>query len=389
VIAVEIQTDAVLFARFGLAAVFFVAGAAKLSDLAGSRHAIVSFGLPKSLAPPLGAALPVIELVVAFALIPATSAQWGAIAALVLLALFVAGIANVMLRRREAECHCFGQLHSSRVGWPTLIRNLALALVAVYVIVPARDVSPGYMERIAELSRADLIALLVGTMALAILCAGGWFMMHLLRQHGRLLLRLDALEEQLAARGIIAHPAGAADGLAPGVTAPAFVLPDLNGNSTALDDLLSAGLPLLLVFSHPSCTPCAAMLPQMRVWQSANESDLTIAFISQGSVDDNRAAVADHGIAHILVQREREIADAYEAYATPSAVLISPEGIIASPVVQGEPAIGLLITSAASAARSDMGSSTSDNDGVDSSRARLRSRDRATASIPVMGLDAS
>jgi len=206
-----------------LATVFLVAGIAKLLDLAGSRAAIASFGLPKLLAAPLGVALPLVELVVAIALIPAASARWGALGALVLLGLFVAGIVNVMVRGREAECHCFGQLHSSPVGWSTLGRNIALALVAGFVVAGDRGrPTPGYVESIGRLSNAELVALFAGAIALAIVAAGGWFMMNLLRQHGRMLLRLDTLEAQLVAQGIIANPSGAgsADGLPPGALAP-------------------------------------------------------------------------------------------------------------------------------------------------------------------------
>ena len=42
-----------LIARLLLALVFLVAGAAKLTDRAGSRQAVIDFGLPKSLAAPL------------------------------------------------------------------------------------------------------------------------------------------------------------------------------------------------------------------------------------------------------------------------------------------------------------------------------------------------
>ena len=45
---------ALLIARLLLALVFVVAGVAKLADRAGSRQAAVDFGVPVSLATPLG-----------------------------------------------------------------------------------------------------------------------------------------------------------------------------------------------------------------------------------------------------------------------------------------------------------------------------------------------
>jgi uncharacterized membrane protein YphA (DoxX/SURF4 family) len=56
---------ALLVARLILAAVFLVAGLAKLAGLAGSRKALAGFGLPIWLARPGGTILPLGELVVA------------------------------------------------------------------------------------------------------------------------------------------------------------------------------------------------------------------------------------------------------------------------------------------------------------------------------------
>jgi peroxiredoxin len=346
-----------LIARFALAAIFMVAGVAKLLDRAGSRAAIAGFGVPKSFASPLSIALPIIELLVAIALIPAASSLWAAWAALLLLAVFIAGIAGVMIRGREAECHCFGQLHSSRVGFATLARNIGLAVVAGVVIVLQRSgSSPGYVEWLGGLTGGQVLALYAGVSALAIVAAGAWFMVQLLRQHGRMLLRLDTLEEELAARGILGDPSrtGSADGLVPGVVAPTFALPDLRGGTTTLNDLLVPGLPLMLVFAHPGCSPCVAMLPEIGAWESAHGTDLTFALISQGDVEANRAVVAEQGIEHVLIQTERRTADDYEAWATPSAVLVSREGLIASPVAQGAAAMRVLLSTAVATVTSDL-----------------------------------
>src|SRR5207244_547943 len=79
---------------------------------------------------PLSSLLPLVELGVALALLPAVSAWWSALGALGLLLVFVVGIGVSLLRGRRPACHCFGQLHSAPVGWPTLARNGALAGVA-------------------------------------------------------------------------------------------------------------------------------------------------------------------------------------------------------------------------------------------------------------------
>jgi uncharacterized membrane protein YphA (DoxX/SURF4 family) len=110
-----------LIARLLLALVFSIAGVAKLADQAGSRQAIVDFGVPAPLATPLGIVLPLTELAVAAALIPVATAWGAAIGALALLLLFIGGIVINLARGHKPDCHCFGQLHSAPAGWKTLI----------------------------------------------------------------------------------------------------------------------------------------------------------------------------------------------------------------------------------------------------------------------------
>jgi uncharacterized membrane protein YphA (DoxX/SURF4 family) len=106
--------NALLIARLLLVLVFAVAGASKLADRAGCRRAVTDFGMPASLAAPLANLLPLAELAVAAALIPPSTAWWGALGALALLLLFVAGISLNLAHGHQPNCHCFGQLHSAR-----------------------------------------------------------------------------------------------------------------------------------------------------------------------------------------------------------------------------------------------------------------------------------
>lgn len=135
--------EALLAARLLLAAVFAVAGAAKLADLAGSRAAVAGFGVPERLAGPIGTALPLAELATAVLLLPAATARAGATAALALLLAFSVGIAASIARGEAPDCHCFGQLHSEPVGPKALGRNFGLALVAGFLVVAGADAGPG------------------------------------------------------------------------------------------------------------------------------------------------------------------------------------------------------------------------------------------------------
>jgi thiol-disulfide isomerase/thioredoxin len=341
---------ALLVARLLLALVFAVAGAAKLADREGSRRAIVDFGVPPALAAPLGLLLPLGELAAAAALLPASTAWWGALGALALLSLFVVGISINLARGRKPDCHCFGQLHSAPAGWKTLARNGVLAPLAGFVLWEGYEggAGPSALSWLGSLSTAQLLGLLGGLVVLALL-AGQWgFLLHLLRQNGRLLVRLEALEARVAAGSSVAPsengtPVHQAEGLPVGSPAPEFGLLGLHGETLTLDALRSSDKPVMLLFTDPGCGPCNALLPEVGRWQEEHAQKLTLALVSRGEVEENKTKAQEHALTNVLLQKDWEISEAYEVRGTPSAVLVSPDGKVASPVAGGAEGIrGLL-----------------------------------------------
>ena len=342
-----------LLARLLLAVVFVVAGLAKLADRAGSRQALQDFGLPAALAGPFGLLLPLAELAVAVALLPSVSAWWGALGAFALLLLFIAGIGYNLAHGRRPECHCFGQLYSAPAGWSTLIRNLILAAVAgLVVVLGPQYAAPNVLGWLGVLALAQRIELLVGVVVVALLALESWVLLKVLSQQGRLLLRIEAIEAQLAANGRVpqAAPTGNAalpvTGLPVGTPAPAFALSTLNGETITLDALRALGKPVVLVFSDPGCGPCTALLPEMSRWQREHTARVVVVLLSRGTVEANRPKATEYSMTHVLLQQDREVAEAYQAYGTPSAVLVRRDGTIGSPVAPGADAIRALIVSA-------------------------------------------
>ncbi|HET8629558.1 MAG TPA: MauE/DoxX family redox-associated membrane protein [Thermomicrobiales bacterium] len=323
---------ALLLARLALAAVFAVAGLAKLADLPGSRRAVRGFGMPEPLARPLGLLLPPAELAVAAALVPRASARWGALGALALLLAFCAAIGVNLARGRAPECHCFGQLHSAPAGWPTLARNAALAALAGGVLWYGRaDAGASAVGWAAGLAPREAAVLAVGAALVVAVAGEGWLLLHVLRQNGRLLARVEALEAGATAA---APGAPQAAGLPVGSPAPAFQLPGLYGETLTLDALRAPGKPVVLVFSDPGCGPCNGLMPDLGRWQR-EEAALTVAVLSRGTAAANRAKSVEHGLSRVLLQADREVAAAYRAAGTPSAVLIRPDGTIGGALAQG------------------------------------------------------
>jgi peroxiredoxin len=185
----------------------------------------------------------------------------------------------------------------------------------------------------------------VGVVVLALLAAVISVLVQVVRQQGRLLVRLDAVEGQLAARGTAATapPAPPAAGLPVGSPAPAFALGGLYGETLTLEALRAPGKPVLLIFSDPGCGPCAALLPDIGRWQREHAAAVALALVSRGTIEANRAKTTEHGVTSVLLQQDREVAQAYQAHGTPAAVLVQPDGTIGSPLALGADAIRMLV----------------------------------------------
>jgi peroxiredoxin len=335
-----------------LALVFVVAGVSKLADREGSRKAMADFGVPTTLTTPLGVLLPLSELAVAAALIPASTALWGAVGALALLLLFVVGIVINLARGRKPDCHCFGQLHSAPAGWKTLARNGFFAALAGFIVWQRGqgDVGPSAVAWIGAFSTVQLLALAGAVVVLGLLTGQWWFLLHLLRQNGRLLVRIEALESRFTSGGLPqpspngVHQAPSPESLPVGYEAPSFTLDGLHGERLTLDSVRSSGKLVMLLFTDPNCGPCTVMLPEISRWQDEHQDKLTIAVLSRGELEENRTKTREHSLTNVLLQEDWEVSEAYRVGGTPSAVLVRPDGTIGSPVAGGAEGIRSLVT---------------------------------------------
>lgn len=124
------MTGAAAVAAVLLAATFAWAAGLKLAD----RSAVVATFAELRLRRPdvLAVAVPSIELAVALALV--TVPRVGAAGALVLLVAFTVVLGRVIAGGAAVSCACFGASSSAPVGVVDLVRNTALAAVAVAIV---------------------------------------------------------------------------------------------------------------------------------------------------------------------------------------------------------------------------------------------------------------
>jgi uncharacterized membrane protein YphA (DoxX/SURF4 family)/peroxiredoxin len=314
--------DALVVARLCLAAVFYIAGAAKLADRSGTRQALADFDLPRPLADPLLLFLPAAELAAATALVFPTTARWGAAGSLVLLALFVVGLTRVLRRGEAPDCHCFGQLHSKPASWVTVARNFVLALPATYVALAGPG--PSLASWVTGTDATDLWLIATGSLATLTTMTS----VFLWRENRRL--------GSTGSRAVAApRPIGA--------LAPHFLLPSTAGGAVSLQDLLADDRPCILTFVHPGCGPCALLLPELAHWHDAIAERLALTVVTPTRATEAAKLAREHALTAVLIDEQSTVSQAYGAMATPSAVLVASDGTVRSTLAAGPVAIEALI----------------------------------------------
>ena len=170
--------------------------------------------------------------------------------------------------------------------------------------------------------------LLVVVVGISVLSLAALF--QVIRQQGRLLLRIDALETHLM--GEATAPAGF--GLEVGAQPDPFELPDLDGHPVRLADF--RGKRLLLVNWSPTCGFCDLIVRELAELQpSLRKRKIELVLASYGDARSNRELVAEHGLeCSILIQDGRAI-DAFAGVGTPAAYLIDEDGRVARPLAVG------------------------------------------------------
>jgi uncharacterized membrane protein YphA (DoxX/SURF4 family) len=144
-----------------LAAVFLVAGVAKLRDRRSFEGVVAGFGVAPPLASRLAAVVPVAEVAVGVGLLVPGLAPVPAYAALGLLVIFSGAVALSRGRGPVEDCGCFGSLAHGSTGTRLLVRNGVLAGVAAAVAAagPARH-SAAIVVAILSLAALALLATL-------------------------------------------------------------------------------------------------------------------------------------------------------------------------------------------------------------------------------------
>jgi uncharacterized membrane protein YphA (DoxX/SURF4 family) len=129
--------------RLGAAAIWLVAGAAKLADLQQFHAEVHAYKLlPGALEAPFAYGLPIVEVAVGLYLALGLLVRPAALFATLLMLAFIAAMAQARARGLSLDCGCFGSLSQQPVGLGTIARDAALGIPTLILLLrPARFAS--------------------------------------------------------------------------------------------------------------------------------------------------------------------------------------------------------------------------------------------------------
>lgn len=341
--------DAAAFgARFIVALVLVIAGLRKVASPSASRTMLVDFRIPASIIPALTLILPWSELAIGLSLIPWGSAWWGAIGAACLLSAIAAVTAGNLVLGRRPRCQCFG-MSNTQISWWTVARTLGLLILSMYVVSRGLQGVGAIPPALKEALTTNLtvgVAIDVGIFILLSIVA--WLLVEVLRQQGRILLRLRNIEGGAAAPinpPLTAIPASPSGSLLPiGSKLPDIVLHDLQGNHVSLYSLIPTNKSMMILFVHPGCGACSTVLHEAPTWQRQYDNAVSLVVVSAGRA----ANLWDQDAYPVLLHDATDVTDAFGVTATPSALVVSQAGNIASRLALGPDDIRALLMQTAS-----------------------------------------
>ena len=152
-------------ARWLVAGIFAAALAHKLKSLSAFAAIVRDYELiPPALIPAFARLVVLLEAIVVAGLAGALGVRWAATLAVLLLALYGAGMAvNLARGRRDIDCGCFGPAgdagRHTLSGW-LLARNAVLAVVAAFLFLPVAARALNWLDvtTIAAAAAAGLAA---------------------------------------------------------------------------------------------------------------------------------------------------------------------------------------------------------------------------------------
>jgi peroxiredoxin len=187
--------------------------------------------------------------------------------------------------------------------------------------------------------------------AQGIILASLWILLYqLLRQQGRILLRLDSLEQTPLRGGSASGGSGQleAAGLSVGVAVPPILLPDLDGQTWGADGF--QGKRTLLIHWTRGCGFGGGIAKDVALLQDAfARQKVELVLISLGDAETNRQSAKQFGLKcrMLLYADQAAEPEIFKNVETPAAYLIDDQGCVMQPLAIGDEQVLTLVRAVA------------------------------------------
>ncbi len=127
-------------ARLVLGMVFLVAAVAKIADPDTFAKSIIGYEmLPYGLTNLVALFIPWLEVICGLFVIFGVRLRVSAGLILGMLLVFTTAIVIAVLQGKELSCGCFGDAGDAKIGWPKVLENVGLILLALYIVLFPND----------------------------------------------------------------------------------------------------------------------------------------------------------------------------------------------------------------------------------------------------------
>jgi len=179
---------------------------------------------------------------------------------------------------------------------------------------------------------------MITTLLLLLILVSVWAGFYqLVKQQGRMLLRLDALEHGAHAADHDSAAPGESvevEGLPSGTPFPAFEFPDLFGKIHTLEEF--RGRRLLLINWSFDCGFCEAIVGDLAGLEAGlKKQNAQIVLLASGAESSNRSHAVSHGLKALILLSKDHQPQPFEQQGTPVAYFLDEQARVAAPFASG------------------------------------------------------
>lgn len=313
-----------------LAALFLVAGAAKIFAMDRWRSSLQEFASPLLWRPSFYWLVPITELWIGTTLLVPKWTTFASAMAALALAVFTAVLLPSVLRGKAPECFCFGLASAARVGWWTIIRNCAFAILALCVHFTSSTGISASLWKVSDSESTASTALfflivsvgvISGLTMLAIVVRGIGF--HRVGRRTAGVTRSMQADRVAVDSGSVGLPIGT-------------YVPELKtlACSDGIGDLESFARQkgeVMVIFTSPNCRVCSALLTELAQMTSSRRRCMAVVSIGTGS----RSQYGNVKGVDVICEGTRDVMRALNLSAVPSGMVFSADSCVASRAALG------------------------------------------------------